>query len=586
MVEFNEQTRPPPAEGAITVAEIDLEMVVLHNGRDDSAIQRYVAAGGVCYPHVMLPDKVSTDGHGSGDMQEKARPNREREQRPAAGTVRFEQDQRRLESERTGVVKRLQVRPVPGTVFSNADDARMDGTRGRRAAAPKLDVNTMDAASLQDNIAWLLQADSNDMVRAFMKKLGFSGWEQWKRRWVDPVASVVAPPPSHVVLPSVSWPATCIAWHPNKQVLGIAHSNDMIYVYSMQNEAWFPDPLRHPMQRDLVQLNWRPNTAGTVAAVCREGIALWKLPLHGWKAADGSPRAYMTWLQHPAINDVSACAWDPSGQYPLHATLLIWHVATETVTPLRRVGSGVAELAWSPDGQYLCAAPNDGDALRVWETRNWTTFRAAELTTGVTTVCWTPNSQHLLFTLQGDTHVYVMQLLPTPRALEFKVLERPHSMASFVLSDEGGKPIRVGGVIRRMALDPHGERLVVVFEPAADASRQERETRTRGAVSTQMTGSELIAVFMVRLSSWLGERRPLLPSGFIRGPPPPEYEPTDVLDGARQPHAVAVAFAPHFDRGSLLAVVWDHGKVTFVPFFYLAADRFADTTDDRRVAGW
>jgi hypothetical protein len=38
----------------------------------------------------------------------------------------------------------------------------------------------------------------------------------------------------------------------------------------------------------------------------------------------------------------------------------------------------------------------------------------------------------------------------------------------------------------------------------------------------------------------------------------PEYEPGDILNVAKPPHASALAFARQFDRGSLLAVVSKH----------------------------
>jgi WD40 repeat protein len=121
----------------------------------------------------------------------------------------------------------------------------------------------------------------------------------------------------------------------------------------------------------------------------RQGIALWKFSLQDWHQPKQACRPFMNFLQHPAIDDVSSCSWDPTGQFlavagRTDATILVWHVATETVVPLRRVGAGIAKVCWSPDGRYLCAAPNDGDTLRVWDTSNWTNCRAAELATGVT----------------------------------------------------------------------------------------------------------------------------------------------------------------------------------------------------------
>jgi len=206
----------------------------------------------------------------------------------------------------------------------------------------------------------------------------------------------------------------------------------------------------------------------------------------------------------------------------------------------------VGELAWSPDGRYVCTVPQDADAVRVWETRRWRMTRCAETTAGVTSVCWHRDSRHILFSVKGDATVYVLRMTPpelanaveSPYAGLESVLLEPYFVAEFdaACADSSGHA-RVGGVVRSMALDPNGERLVVAFED-----------------------SVLLAVFIVRLGAWVGERQPLLPSGFLRGPVP----------GARP---TAVHFARQFDRGSLLSICWANGKVTFVPFYYRASTR-------------
>ena len=69
----------------------------------------------------------------------------------------------------------------------------------------------------------------------------------------------------------------------------------------------------------------------------------------------------------------------------------------------------------------------------------------------------------------------------------------------------------VGGVIRRMTLDPNGERLAVIFEPQDQTTAAPVMNNKKKGMPPQPTGgSELIMMFMVRLSSWIGERRPLL----------------------------------------------------------------------------
>jgi hypothetical protein len=40
-----------------------------------------------------------------------------------------------------------------------------------------------------------------------------------------------------VTLPTVEWPVTDIAWHPNKQILGIAHRANVIYMYDLHHQG-------------------------------------------------------------------------------------------------------------------------------------------------------------------------------------------------------------------------------------------------------------------------------------------------------------------------------------------------------------
>ncbi|KAI9596232.1 hypothetical protein BDF19DRAFT_412822 [Syncephalis fuscata] len=595
MADPKAQVQRPPAEGAITVAEIDLEMVALQDDRDNN-IARYAAAGGVCYPHIMIPAAIWKDIH-TAIVNQRETTN--------SNTAAID------EHGEQGFVKKVQIRPMPMANTGRGDETHKVTTT-MTVPQRKLGVeNISSSSSFQETVAWMLQADSREMIQAFMNRIGIVGWEKWRRRWLDPLTAMITPPPSHAVLHRSEWPTTCIAWHPYRQIMAIAHRNDMAFMYNVEEQEWFPDPLHHPLQQDLVQLVWRPNAAGALAAVCRQGIALWRFPLYNWQSTTGSPQAYMTWLHHTAIEDVSCCAWDPTGQYPFYniyinietilylilnkaiftflavagradASLLIWHVATETVVPLRRIGSGIASLQWSPDGQYLCTAPREDDALRIWETKTWTAVRAAELSSGVTSIYWAPSSRHLLFSLEKDTHIYVLQLIATQSHIDFRILDEPRSLEAVALRDEEGKMVRVGGVIRSMALDPNGERLAVIFEPQKDKKMSINAKKKGNAVNdknNQQNGSELIMVFMVRLSSWIGERRPLLQSGYIRGPPAPDYEPGDILNVAHPPHAAALAFAQQFDRGSLLAVAWDNGKITFVPFFYMANSRLPNNSD-------
>ena len=66
---------------------------------------------------------------------------------------------------------------------------------------------------------------------------------------------------------------------------------------------------------------------------------------------------------------ISFCAWSPDGQYILSAsddgTLVIWDASNGA--EMRRIiqGETVSSCVWSPDGKRILSAPYDGK-LKVW----------------------------------------------------------------------------------------------------------------------------------------------------------------------------------------------------------------------------
>ncbi len=69
--------------------------------------------------------------------------------------------------------------------------------------------------------------------------------------------------------------------------------------------------------------------------------------------------AWMNYLQHPAMKHITSVAWSPCGTYLAvgcgnDPTIVVWDVALEIATVLRRVGGGgTRELKWSPNGRCL-----------------------------------------------------------------------------------------------------------------------------------------------------------------------------------------------------------------------------------------
>ena len=93
----------------------------------------------------------------------------------------------------------------------------------------------------------------------------------------------------------------------------------------------------------------------------------------------------VTLLQAEGHKPVTAVQWDPRGKLLLSSSaadtsMILWNTASETKTPLKRVGGGgVHFVLWSPfslaaraegAGRVLAATPTT--VFRVWETEKWT----------------------------------------------------------------------------------------------------------------------------------------------------------------------------------------------------------------------
>ncbi|RKP23985.1 hypothetical protein SYNPS1DRAFT_30245 [Syncephalis pseudoplumigaleata] len=370
MADTKAQIQRPPAKGAVTIAEIDLEMVALHDDRDDN-IARYAAVG--AGPAQWRHCKEGRDPtHADGQCR----------------TCR-----RGIDAAAATTSHRYR---GGGIFIELAGDACLDAAGG---FAVTMQCTLRDAPTKRS-----LQRNGGRVHEAH--------WHYW----LGAVAASLAGS-GHVGRGTA-------AWHPYKQIMGIVHRDDMVFVYNVSEQEWFPDPLHHPLQQDAVQLAWRPNAAGALAVVCRHGLNL--------------------------------------------------------------IGCHISSGGRS--GRCIAAhmARGHGDSRAIATRRLWHHTPAVESRRAVF-VHWTTS---------------------------------------------GRCPTRMGN--------------------------KDVDGRACGGTILGCYGG-----------------------GYIRGPPAPGYEPGDILDVARPPHAATLAFAQQFDRGSLLAVAWDNGKITFVPFFYLANNRPAHPLDHR-----
>lgn len=223
---------------------------------------------------------------------------------------------------------------------------------------------------------------------------------------------------------------------------------------------------------------------------------------------------------HVPVLDV---AWSPDGVLlatvsPLDTAVLVWDVAAECATPLRRVlGAGHTLARWAGfDGGRLLTA-SISPTLRVWDTQRWSSEawtcaagrvrvravaaarqcarRSRPLLTRRRTsrpqcACWAPRGDTLLFAVHDDALLYAMVFAQAAPSLSARAVivadlaETPlpscrdadaadgHDADQVDQDDEhhqyhgrGGRATAatLGGPISCMALDPTGERLAVGF---------------------------------------------------------------------------------------------------------------------------
>lgn len=122
-----------------------------------------------------------------------------------------------------------------------------------------------------------------------------------------------------------SQPVRAIAWHPYLNMFAVAlmdanklDSSEHIAFYDMDAERWLPTVVKHQFQRAITSMQFQPNSGGSIAVACREGICLWHLEPHTThnlheQASNTTPpeSALSAWMSWYVLCDLLACASFP-----------------------------------------------------------------------------------------------------------------------------------------------------------------------------------------------------------------------------------------------------------------------------------
>ncbi|KAG9299888.1 hypothetical protein G9A89_005417 [Geosiphon pyriformis] len=304
------------------------------------------------------------------------------------------------------------------------------------------------------------------------------------------------------------FPAMALAWHPYNSLFAVVHRLDAIFLYDLRVDSWFPEALETDLQKEITSLAWKPLGGNILAVGCRRGICLWEIPLR--KDATLSSDTSVSF-------STTAPAWMHYMNYPGH----------ENIPTI---------LSWSPEGAILLSGTLQGNII-IWETRGWTCkIIKGNVPSPIKSACWTPNGKFVFLAHSGDSNISTLAIVS---GLNYKWLVVQDLLAfPGILTNED-----IGGSVRELSIDPTGQRLIVCFQ----------ETK-------------LLALFHVNQST--GASNLLTRMTFMRGPSWNQLQGPGQVVLPSPPKAVAISFAKQFMRGGLLSVIWEDGKISFIPLVY------------------
>ncbi|KAI9019778.1 hypothetical protein DFJ74DRAFT_674363 [Hyaloraphidium curvatum] len=618
----------PASASAVTLAELHGELLTVSSDEaasndadikraDEMALNRFVASGGVLYPHIQLPTRIDTEARPPPDWVTPE------EARAKDGTLvdpmlEFSPADAQEYADRPAP----KAKPPPAGSGANVDIFKSSAngagavvtkrhTPGGSAGFSGLLPTSLEALfanllqTFNDRVnGWSFSARDYVKSRAEPLRTGITTTAEQYRvagvanylfglawRSAEAVVEVVIP----AVFPGGSSPQARLyhkqllagmsampvplqAWHPTQHLVAFLHSSGQrIFLHSLSPKlcAWIPPNcgFSHPLQTDVTALEWRPMRGGELAVACRDGVLLWLLAptISSALAADparqpaqkSSPPSVRIFVS-PAMTILTSLAFSPSG------TLLAVG-GTESQT-----GPSDALCVWDLDiGSYSMVGGGlgGGTAARglAWSADGLVLVQAC--TTPVIrifeTKSWThktvrldspcvslaiaPDSRTVLYSTSGWPAIQLIALRGAG-STDFKVLEDRGLSLERRIGRRGGKDVVIGGPVKQFAIDPKGERMAVFFEPVA-------QSRSGNGATDVAPGSELVLLYALRRRT-LGLEFAQL--GYILA----DRVDQDPFASRAPALPSSLAFARQFARGALLSIPWSSGKVSMIPLMF------------------
>ncbi|KAJ2368596.1 hypothetical protein H4S01_001495 [Coemansia sp. RSA 2610] len=588
--------RPPPRESA-TVGESDLTFIHLHDG-DDVGLLQYVRSGGIAFPHIMIPDALQLRGVAQPTIS-------------SAETAVDRSSDDQLEQDGAGIMLQSRETDEPDSALTTLISHAFWLWNAKQNVTEL--INRAQTRSLLAAESWL-PAPMAQMI--FGQVPGTASAAKADAMEAEETEG------HRKMLAKTDGPISCVAWHPHRSLLAIAHrATDCVFLYDLASDTWCSNVLQNAYMQGITSMAWQPNCGYALAVGCTTGVCMWNImpasvapdTADAHKAPSLGAGQFSAWMSllsfpplagthnypsqlpvgsavsfHRSAASVSVLAFSNSGQWLVaghqtHGHLTVWDVALGTATPLKRSGStsrsATLQIGISPNDRYLVSTHANGQ-LRLWETENWSSQVWSDFNASVTGFTWSPDSRSVYFAIADCADIYALALYKAPPSLDAEVtLVTTFEAHAAAVSEDGDdlERVRVGGSIKALALDPQGQRLVVSFD----------DSSASGDIS-------LLAVYLVNSDALFragGDASALMPLGYVRGPnwgKQPKLEEASSESALRAeksskkkrvrvgtPTPSWFGFSPNFESGALLTVAWANGKISFVPMLF--ASRFSRT---------
>lgn len=311
----------------------------------------------------------------------------------------------------------------------------------------------------------------------------------------------------------------CLGWNHYLPVFAVGLRNDTVYFFDLQAEKWMDNIiLKHDFMEGLVVLKWKPmGCPNDIAVGTSKGLCLWSLQCDNNVGSDRYSGAFMRFLYDEDMHGgtVSCIEWSPDGIYLASArehsnNIYVWDVNVGSHVCVKRDGAaGSFSMAWSRDGSFLVSG--GASTFVIWDTKTWSAQKWTCPSGIIQDICWHKSSLYFFVSVFGVAMYHNFQIKPD---LEIRGLLIGDYAGSFGLPFEA----------KAMAWSPCGRRIAIAFK-----------------------GKSLVGIVE---SSSMNKMYAL---GFIHG--------VDEDFG----EAEVIEFKPYYKKGALLTIVWNCGKISFIP---------------------